>query len=230
MKLHLFHKDSFLLSEGPYWSNHHSELFWVDILTRKLCRKSLDGNFQEYELPETLTCFYLLRDMVYGATENGFCSFDLNNNKFSRIIDIESELANNRSNDGTEDGYGGFIFGTMNWNGSENSGSIYHVNTTTLTYTLLESDYFIPNGFAFNPDTGQLFIADSYLGHIYCYNYNPYIPQLTNKRLVSDIHISGHSPDGMCLSKDGKLWSAEWDGARLTMYGSNNTIEKFLII
>lgn len=228
MDIKIFHEARFLLSEGSYWSDYHLELFWVDILTRTLCRKSLDGVYQQYELPETLTTFYVAGNVVYGATENGFCSFNLDTKQFLRLIDIELSLVNNRSNDGTADGYGGFIFGTMAWSGGANVGSIYHVNTHTLVCKQLDSGYFIPNGFAFNSVTGNLFIADSYLGHIYCYDYDPLNARLLNKRLFSDIHRSGYSPDGMCLTRVGELWSAEWDGARLARYTPEGQIDKYL--
>ena len=221
MKLTVFHKAQSQLAEGPYWSNSHSELFWVDILTRTLFRKSLQGKMKSYSLPETLTSFYVNDSVLFGCTNSGFCSFDLDTNEFERLIEIEASNKANRSNDGRYDGQGGFVFGTMGWDGNQRSGSIYYVDTVRLDYKILDTGFFIPNGFAFNADASEILIADSYLKIIYKYNYDSEKRLLKNKRIFADLSTAESSPDGMATSSQNLVWNAEWGGAKLTQYNFN---------
>jgi sugar lactone lactonase YvrE len=218
MKLTIFHKAESQLAEGPYWSDFHSELFWVDIMTNTLFRKSLQGKLASYTLPETLTSFYVNESVVFGCTNSGFCSFDLDTNQFERIVEIEASNETNRSNDGKYDGQGGFIFGTMDWAGNKCSGSIYHVDTKKLDYTILDAGFYIPNGFALTADSTEILIADSYLKIIYKYNYDPEKRLLKNKRIFADLSSTESSPDGMATSSMNLVWNAEWGGAKLTQY------------
>ena len=218
MKLTVFHKAESQLAEGPYWSKSHSELFWVDIMSRTLYRKSLQGKMASYSLPETLTSFYVNDSIVFGCTNSGFCSFDLDTHEFVRVVEIEAGNKTNRSNDGKCDGRGGFVFGTMDWEGNQRSGRIYHVDTVRHDYTILDTGFYIPNGFAFNADATEILIADSFLKIIYKYNYDPEKRLLKNKRIFADLGATESSPDGMATSSQNLVWNAEWGGAKLTQY------------
>ncbi len=225
MQIRIFQKINCLLGEGPCWSQEMNALLWVDILRKKLYINSLEGELRQFEIPESLTAFFVCNYVVYGCTENGYCSFDLNSGEFSRLAVIEQDLPLNRSNDGCEDGYGGFVFGTMSWGGDKQTGSIYHVDTSTLEVALLESGYFIPNGFSFVEDSTQLIIADSKIGIMYVYDYDRKKKSLTNKRIFADISESRYAPDGMAVSKNGILVNAEWDGARLSCYKLDGNLQ-----
>jgi sugar lactone lactonase YvrE len=124
----------------------------------------------------------------------------------------------NRSNDGKPDDQGGFVFGTMSRHGNKCSGSIYHVDTITFEVNRLDTGFFIPNGFAFNHDSTQVLIADSYLGKIYRYDYDAVHRVLANKSVFYDISGTGYSPDGMAIDVNNNVWNAEWDGGRLSQY------------
>lgn len=218
MQIEIFHQSEALLAEAPVWSQSHSALFWVDILCKKLFKKTVQGNFLEYSLPESFTSFYVKDEDVFGCTETGFCRFNLETGQFNKLVEIEKELISNRSNDGHCDNNNGFIFGTMSWGGDQKSGKIYHVDTDTFEVKVLDSDYFIPNGFAFNNEFTQLVIADSLLGVIYRYDYDSTLKELKNKRTIVDMSDTGFSPDGMAILKDNTIWNAIWDGSKLNQY------------
>ncbi|MET0066112.1 MAG: SMP-30/gluconolactonase/LRE family protein [Candidatus Thiodiazotropha sp.] len=226
MNISIFHKDFHLLAESPFWSDFHSELFWVDIMRSSLHRMSLKNEHRQYELPEAFTSIIVSKNIVLGITANGFCSFDLECERFERLMDVEADKPGNRSNDGAADNHGGYVFGTMHQEGNLRTGSIYHVDTVAMRLQVLDSDYYIPNGFAFINEYRQLLIADSYLGHIYVYDYDPVSIRLTNKQMFSDISKTGFSPDGMCVTSDNKIWNAEWDGGRLTQYDASGNVEQ----
>ncbi len=218
MKANIFHKAEYLLAEAPYWCPQNNTLYWVDILNSTFFSKTLDGWFTQYMLPEALTSFFIRKSKVYGCTETGYCEFDLETKKFRRLIEIEKDISSNRSNDGKHDGSNGFIFGTMNWNGDRKAGNIYYVDTVNLDYKVLDNEYFIPNGFAFNSNFSEIAIADSYLGKVYKYDYSAEHKELKNKREIVDVSGSGFSPDGMVSTGDGKFWNAQWDGACINLY------------
>jgi len=224
MNLTVFHEAESQLAEGPYWSEYHSELFWVDIVTNTLFRKSRQGKMVSYSLPETLTSFYVNESVVFGCTNSGFCCFNLDTHDFERIIEIEASIDTNRSNDGKYDGLGGFVFGTMHRKGNKRTGSIYHVDTVSLDYTILDTGFYIPNGFAFNLDTTEILIADSFLRLIYKYDYDPKNRLLKNRRIFADLSATESSPDGMATSSKNHVWNAEWGGSKLTQYDFSGKI------
>lgn len=213
-----------LLAEAPYWENRTKRLYWLDILRKELFFKTVGGPCTRLSLPATFTSFCIENSLLLGSTESGIASFNIRTGEYRELVDIESGLTTNRSNDGCADGYGGYLFGTMDWNGDTASGCIYHVNLSTYSVVKLDEDYFIPNGFAFLRDTGRLFIADSYLGRIYSYDYDPETPAVSDKRLFADISDTGYSPDGMAVTTAGTIWNAEWDGSRLTEYDQDGKV------
>lgn len=224
MFVDIFHKSDFLLAESPFWSQEYLSLFWVDILENKLFRKTLNGDFFQYSLPEALTCFYVKGTIVYGCTESGFVQFDLEKKNFIRLVSIEEDINTNRSNDGKLDGGKSFIFGTMSRTGDEKTGKIYLVDTESLTVKQLDDGYFIPNGFAFNLDYTELVVADSYVGLIYKYDYDKKNGVIKNKRVFHDMSDTGFSPDGMAVSNENNIWNAIWDGAMINKYGEDGSI------
>lgn len=219
-----FFESSCLLGEAPYWENRAERLYWLDILRKELFFKTVDGPCTRLSLPATFTSFFVDNSLLVGSTESGIASFNIRTGEYGELVDIESGLTTNRSNDGCADGYGGYLFGTMDWNGDKQSGSIYHVNLSTNTVVKLDENYFIPNGFALLRDTGRLLIADSYLGRIYSYDYDPEAPALSDKRVFADISSTGYSPDGMVVTAQGTIWNAEWDGSRLTEYDQGGKV------
>lgn len=228
MSLSIFHQSEALLGEGPVWSQTHSSLFWLDILNKRLFSKTMQGEFSEYLLPETFSSFYVKGDDIFGCTETGFCKYSLNTHHFERLVEIERELKGNRSNDGQCDNNNGFIFGTMGWDGDKKSGKIYHVDINTFKVKVLDSGFFIPNGFAFINEFTQLIIADSLLGVIYTYDYDSNLKELKNKRKLVDLSDSGLSPDGMVSLEDNTTWNAIWDGSKLNKYDSKGNILDFI--
>lgn len=218
MGIEIYHKAENQLGEAPYWSRENETLYWVDIVHSSLFSKAVDGQFTQYDLPEALTSFFVLDSKAYGCTETGYCEFDLKTNNFRRLIEIEKDVSSNRSNDGKFDGDRGFIFGTMSWSGDKKTGSIYHVDIINLECTVLDTGFFIPNGFTFNSEFSEIVIADSYLGKIYKYQYDVSKQAVTNKQEIVDMSASGFSPDGMVTTADNKFWNAVWDGACLHQY------------
>lgn len=219
-----FFESSCQLGEAPYWEKRTARMYWLDILKKELFFKRIDGPCTRVNLPATFTSFFVEGTQLLGCTENGFARFDTQTYQYRELVDIESDLPTNRSNDGCADGHGGFLFGTMDWEGDRQTGSIYHVNLITHSVVKLDDNYFIPNGFVLLRETSRLLIADSYLGHIYTYDYDPEAPALSNKRLFADISSTGYSPDGMAGTDNGTIWSAEWGGSRLTEYDQSGKV------
>lgn len=73
-----------------------------------------------------------------------------------------------------------------------------------------------PNGLGVSPDGRTLYFVVSDERRIYAYDYDRATGRLANRRVLCDDFAAPGVPDGMTVDpRDGTLWVAIWDGARL---------------
>src|SRR5262249_3277648 len=67
-------------------------------------------------------------------------------------------------------------------------------------------DLAFPNGMAVPPDNATLVVAESYRHRLTAFDIAE-DGSLANRRVWA--HVGGHSPDGICLDRDGAAWYAD---------------------
>lgn len=73
-----------------------------------------------------------------------------------------------------------------------------------------------PNGMGVSPDGKTFYFVVSDEKRIYAYDYERATGRLANRRVLADDFAAPGVPDGMTVDpRDGTLWVALWDGARL---------------
>ncbi|MBN8430965.1 SMP-30/gluconolactonase/LRE family protein [Microbulbifer salipaludis] len=201
------------LGEGPLWHPERKNLYWVDVLNKRVLANGADGE-QAWEFEEMPSAIgWVDRDRVVVAFESGLYLLDLDSGETSLLCSIEADMSGNRSNDGRADPWGGFWIGTMGMEGEPDQGNLYRWYKGELRQ--LDSGMTVPNGICFDHTRGFGYYADSAKNRIYRVPLNEKDGWLAGEREVFlDLSEQGLIPDGAVMDGQGNMWSSLWDGAR----------------
>ena len=225
------------LGEGVLWSHIENTLYWLDVpMPSKLFKMRMDnGDLSVYKMPEMITAMSSRSNgEMLVASHHGINSFNFEQQKLTKILDIEPNFPNNRCNDGASDAMGRFWIGTMQNNISsdatdieitENSGSLYCVNKD-LTYTKHESNIGVSNTLAWSPDNQKFYFTDTLTGIIFSYDFNLENGEISNKQEFAK-HERGY-PDGSTVDSEGYLWSCRWGGSCVIRFDPNGKVDDII--
>lgn len=197
-----------LLGEGPLWHPEREQLFWFDILGKKLLTR-VKSKIKDWVFDEHVsTAGWVDRDHLIVASESALFSFHLETGKRRDLCALEADLVGTRSNDGRADPYGGFWIGTMGKAAEAGQARIYRYYRGELRQ--LYGDLTISNAICFSPDGRYAHFADTAKCQIYrvmldetgwpCTEHEPFLDFSTQKL----------NPDGAVVDKHGNLWVALW--------------------
>lgn len=203
------------LGEGPLWHPERRQLFWFDILGKRLL--SRDGTDQrEWQFDEHVSAAgWVDADRLLIASESALFLFDLETGKRRHLVPLEADNRVTRSNDGRADPWGGFWIGTMGRNAEEKAGAIYRYYRGELR--CLFDGITISNAICFSratayfTDTRSRRIMRQPLGKDGWPEGEPAV--------FVDLTGEGLNPDGAVVDAEGCLWNAQWSAARVARYG-----------
>ncbi|NHM33896.1 SMP-30/gluconolactonase/LRE family protein [Neobacillus terrae] len=207
------------LGEGPSWDAKNQLLYWVDILSKKVCifNPKTEEN-REIHL-EQMASAVVPREsggLVLGM-ENGFYFLDINTEELTQITDPESHLPLNRFNDGKCDPKGRFWAGSMNLEELEGEGSLYFLDKDLQTKKKVDGTT-ISNGLAWSPDNKFFYFTDTPTMKIVRYEYDLNSGEIKNPKPVIHFPESEGYPDGMTIDSEGMLWIAHWSGNKVSRW------------
>jgi sugar lactone lactonase YvrE len=204
------------LGEGPAYDSKTQTLYWVDILQKRIYR----GKNTLAELDQTIGC---LAPSAHGnlilGMHRAIASLDIDSKQVTIFTSIDSEPAANRINDGKCDPAGRFVFGTMDMNEKETSGSLYSFDGRNITRLL--DNIHISNGLAWSPDHKTFYYIDTPTREARAFDYDLATGQIAEPRVVIRVPNSFGWPDGMTSDTQGNLWIACWGGAQVTRWNPN---------
>jgi L-arabinonolactonase len=209
------------LGEAATWCAKTGRLYWTDIEGARLWRYDpSDGRSTFWRMPERLATFALCADPHYLllglATHLAF--FDLATGETRRIVDVEPGLTT-RVNDGRCDRQGRFVFGTKDESSPARPvGGFYRLNTDLSLERLPLPAPAISNSIAFSPDGATMYYCDSLIPEIRACDYRA-DGSIARDRRFTQVTGAGVEPDGSTVDRDGGLWNAQWNGARVVRYG-----------
>jgi len=214
-----------LLGEGPLYNEKENALYWTDIKGMKLFKYDLESKMvKNYHFTKPIGSFaFTCHDEIIVTTTCGFEYANLDKNRFTPIVDPETAKPHNRFNDGKCDAKGRYFAGTMDNNEKEISGSLYSFDGDGIEK--LEENLFISNGLGWSPNSSKFYLTDSPKRVIYVYDYDLELGKISNKKIFANIDEKDGYPDGLCVDSEGYIWSAHWNGWKITRYAPDGSID-----
>ena len=219
-----------ILGEGPVWSVSQQSLYWVDIKASSLYRQSLDGKQHRLSFDKRPSALGLCDDgQLIIAFEDGIFFVDPQTGQRQLHVQLEANLANNRSNDGKVGPDGCFWVGTMDDKEQEASGSLYVIGSKQTSQKLLQ-DISISNTLAWDKHRKRFYFADSKEQVIWSFEYTENHPMIRKKQIFVSLKGSTFYPDGSTIDAQGNLWNAQWDGSRVVCYDPQGNILQIITL
>lgn len=196
------------LGEGPLWHPERSQLFWFDILGKRLLSnvlgQKLVWNFDRH----VSAAGWVDGDTLLVASDQALLLLDLTSGQTSHLIDLEADNPVTRSNDGRADPLGGFWIGTMGLNAEPGAGTIYRYFRGELRP--LFRGLTITNSICFAPDGTTAYFSDTSTKRIMAQTLDAEGWPDGAPRLLIDLTDSDRDPDGAVVDAEGCLWVAIW--------------------
>jgi len=195
-------------AEGPIWDALSARLWWVDITGERV--NSFDpvsGAYSSWRTPGQPGGVVIdsTGDPVV-ATPRGLAVLDRETGSSTHCVPIEADVADTRANDAKVDSAGRVWVGTMAYDKRPRGGALYCVDGDRVTQVVDELT--ISNGPAFDEDASRLYLADTALGIIDVFEFDPASSRLGVRRPFLNFREAGFWPDGMTVDDDGMLWIA----------------------
>jgi len=210
------------LGEGPLWHPQRKALFWFDILSSTLFM-SQKAVTRRWQFPELVSAAgWVDEDTLLVAGESAFWRFSVVTGDREKLLPLEADNPDTRSNDGRADPWGGFWIGTMGKQAQAGAGAIYRYYRGTVT--TLFSGLTITNAVAFAPDKSFATFADTVTGKVMRVGLRASdgAPQ-GEPEVFLDLTAEGRNPDGAVFDAQGRFWLAEWGSSRIACYGIDGT-------
>jgi sugar lactone lactonase YvrE len=229
MKLEIISNHKCQLGEGPVWDAQSHSIYWIDILKGELHQYDFKKNKHcIFSINEMIGCFALCKNgQLIIVTQSGFCFLEKETGQIKKVNDPESNLPNNRFNDGKCDPIGRFWAGTMSINEEPNMGSLYVFDNKTVEKKI--ENVTISNGIAWGLDHKKMYYIDTPTFEVVAYDYEKETGNISNKQIALKIKEEDGYPDGMTIDTEGMLWIAHWGGWQVTRWNPQ-TGEKIMSI
>lgn len=202
-----------LLGEGAFWNYKTEELYWVDIegkklniynpktkINRSISMPSLIGTVVPYNKNEAVVA---LLDGVYKV--------NLQTEEVALLSDVESDMPENRFNDGKCDPNGNLWVGSMYFEQNRPNASVYKINERGETVKMIDS-VTISNGIVWTKDSKTMYYIDTPSANIMAYDFDPETSTISNGRIAVKVSENDGFPDGMTIDENDMLWVGMWNG------------------
>lgn len=215
MKVDVFDDRVCELGEGPLWHPGRQELFWFDILGKRLLSRG-EGGAREWTFDRYASAAGWVDDnTLLVATERDLCRFDISAGSLQPIVALEADQPATRSNDGRADPMGGFWIGTMGKSAEPGLSSIYRYYRGELRRIV--ADLSIPNAICFAPDGTCAYFADTIPGKLWRQRLDAQgWPSGAPQPFID--HGPEGGPDGAVVDRSGRLWNAHWGHNKVSVY------------
>jgi sugar lactone lactonase YvrE len=204
------------LGEGPLWHPERGQLFWFDILSKRLLTRE-GGATRHWQFDEHVSAAgWVDRDRLLIASESALSLFDLVTGTGHALLSLEADNPLTRSNDGRVDPFGGFWIGTMGKRAEPGAGAIYRFYRGELR--LLFDDLTIPNAICFAPGGEWAYFADTPRRQVMRVRLDEVGWPASAPEVFVDLRAEGLNPDGAVVDARGDLWIVLWGAGRVACH------------
>lgn len=216
------------LGEGPLWHPERGQLFWFDILGRRLLSRE-GGKPLEWRFGEFVSAAgWIDRDTLLIASETGLHRFDIASGRHELVLPLEADNATTRSNDGRADAFGGFWIGTMGKKAEAGAGAIYRYYRGRIER--LYDRITISNAICFSPDGRTAYFADTKEGRIQRQSLDSEGWPQGKPEVFVDLRAEGLNADGSVCDSEGGVWNAQWGASRVARYLPDGTLDRVIAV
>jgi sugar lactone lactonase YvrE len=213
------------LGESPVWSQREGAIYWIDTRADRIYRLApASGARASWATPSKIRSIGLRRGGGLVVAMKGAIAFlDTASGAFTTVLDPEPQVSDSRPNDAKVDRAGRFWFGTMQDERRTATGRIYRLDPDR-RLSVHDVAYECPNGPAWSPDNRTFYLADSTVGVIHAYDYDPDAGTVRNRRPFA--HVATGVADGATVDSAGYLWSAICDAGALHRYAPDGRLDR----
>jgi sugar lactone lactonase YvrE len=205
------------LGEGPRWDAQTGTLLWVDILGRRLHRYDPARACDDWVHIGELVSAALPRASGHPllGLPDGF--YEVDGRKLSRLVPLEAERPENRTNDAACDPEGRLWAGTMALDERTPSAGLYRIDAD-LTVTRVLEGTSISNGLGWSPGGDRFYFIDSPTRRIDVFDFHAAVGAIDNRRPLATVPVRDGVPDGLAVDAEGCVWVALHGGWGLNRY------------
>lgn len=220
MRMSLALEQAAILGEGLLWNAVSASWWWTDIDSQML-HTWTPGNAtpQSFVMPDKVGSFVLCASgkMLLGLAKQ-LAWFDPQTGVVRPFLDVESDVASTRINDGRTDRAGNYVFGTIDQQSTRQPiASFYQYSSTHGLRRLNLPKVAIANSICFSLDGRILYFTDTPSRRILQCDYDASTAQVSAPRLF--VETEAHAfPDGSVIDSAACLWNAQWGAAQIVQY------------
>ncbi|MBT0957794.1 SMP-30/gluconolactonase/LRE family protein [Alphaproteobacteria bacterium KMM 3653] len=212
------------LGEGPLWHPLREQLFWFDIIAKRLLTIE-DGVEKSWTFDEHVSAAgWLDNDRLLVASEVALFELNIITGATRHVVALEADNPATRSNDGRADPWGGFWIGTMGKAAEPGQGAIYRLYQGALRVVVPQVT--ISNAICFAPDRSTAYYADTRDQKIMALPLDAEGWPSGEARVFVDLTAEDLNPDGAVVDAEGCLWCAQWGASRVACYGPDGQFRR----
>jgi len=202
-----------ILGEGPSWLEDRRALLWVDIDSCLVCMFDPEsGSNQTWQLPSHVSAVVpTIHGDFLAATQRGIVRLNTDSGQITPLIHPEADVTGNRFNDGKCDPQGRFWIGSISYQRTPESASLYCIDSQ-LGCRKVVTKVTTSNGLTWSSDQKTFYYIDTPTRRVDAFDFNGETGELSNRRTIIRIPEAMGKPDGMTIDRDGMLWVALWAG------------------
>ncbi|MGA2479611.1 MAG: SMP-30/gluconolactonase/LRE family protein [Spirochaetia bacterium] len=216
--------------ESPMWDPRQSRLYWVD--TEKPTLSSYtpaSGAKSVAECDWLVQCIGPRKSGGWVAVvRDGFALLEKDRGKgkfLGNPIEGKPELT---MNDGAVGPDGRFYAGSLNKDVLEAPAGALHRLDPDGTIHTIETGLVLPNGISFSPDGKTMYVTEMWARRITAFNFDARKGTVSRRRVLITLPEEEGYPDGLIVDAEGFLWSAHWQGFRVTRYDPDGRKERII--
>ncbi|WP_371168102.1 SMP-30/gluconolactonase/LRE family protein [Aliiroseovarius sp. 2305UL8-7] len=210
------------LGEGPLWHPERAQLFWFDILGKRLLTRA--GNDEHvWQFDECVSAAgWVDRDTLIIASASALWRFDITTGARGHLVALEADDPLTRSNDGRADPQGGFWIGTMGYDAEPGAGAIYRYYRGELR--MLFDNITITNAICFAPDGSHAYFTDTIDARVMRQPLDANGWPKGAPEVHLDLRGKDFGADGAVVDAEGNFWNAQWGASRVACYAPDGAL------
>jgi sugar lactone lactonase YvrE len=207
-------------------------LYWLDGTGRRVGNPSIwrldprTGRTRHWSLDHDVGALAIRRGGgAVLALADGFYFFDFAGERLDLISRVDADQPRSRLNDGKCDRRGRFFAGGMDDKEELKICSLWRLDAD-LSVSRVDEGIICTNGPCWSPDNRTFYLADTFQGEYWAYDYDIATGSLTNKRLFHSFKNDPGVADGSTIDDEGFVWNAQLISGDLVRYAPDGTVDR----